>query len=870
MNVNEIRVNEHYSTYSIAKYAKSKDLESTPIINKRIMRTDELLSKIKGNIPTNQSYKVSHLFPPNCRYYEQHKQGFLVVIEEPPAFRTIAVDKDMSNELASLESSGRLEEYGYENWKKENNTKPHMFNLAMPYVVFMFGFTSQYDVLGGYVFFRTQPISGFSDILCKAPFLNISDAQTVCFGDRIYKGPKRSIFADTSYAISTFWSTRFNPDYIYNYVGYQGIAGVCDYLTWQYYSHVDPMFIYKIDWIKCNEFNVGQTIERIRKWIYQRDDRDQEFGFQSLESLFIKQTPKGVEKVPGINALEPLIYDVTQYIFLGDVVCHVGDSFKINNGKTVFIDSFLGFRRIPEPSFINIEREDGRVFKMRLTRKVKAYLKVKIQEERFEMQAKIANGSVLKIGDILIMKNKYNQDVYRKIHYIRKAVDGKIEGRFGSEFYILENLSDDCSVMDLSEPDYMGIKLKTDKEYFVLRGNHYPAGPILSMAYCKFSEITTGSRSNLVVKLVEIQGSNKGHRYEVNLSNHNDQRIFSKEDARELPEIFRLGRNIVYPRDSSVRNSLGKAYVIQHLGIATPYGTRIRNADYSRYKDKLIKDNKFFLAGWDMDIEFQIGDKVVVVNWDDPLDMLTVKQIEGFVKNDQTQTIIFVMKDKNDKLYEYEYANSSYEIRVGTIRKITNNWEKLSAGMKITANTSGISMFPKKDTNIIIGFLYDTGGPEPLVLCSNACTLWYSDVIEKFDITPMRHKKKWRELQHAPINPSKMRIQAGDIINGKSNFTVEGGYFAYKPRDSRTIRAQQIRQFATYSEAYTFDGQFSRDMIFDSFPNPRLTTMQENVIGFVNAFPNFHGMYTETGRFYSPYLFTNDSRSILNVSNNSE
>jgi len=60
-------------------------------------------------------YKVDHLFPPNCRYYEKHEEGHIVLIEEPPAVRTIAVDKDMSNEIESLRSIGKLAEYGYEN-----------------------------------------------------------------------------------------------------------------------------------------------------------------------------------------------------------------------------------------------------------------------------------------------------------------------------------------------------------------------------------------------------------------------------------------------------------------------------------------------------------------------------------------------------------------------------------------------------------------------------------------------------------------------------------------------------------------------------------------------------------------------------------
>jgi hypothetical protein len=250
--------------------------------------------------------------------------------------------------------------------------------------------------------------------------------------------------------------------------------------------------------------------------------------------------------------------------------------------------------------------------------------------------------------------------------------------------------------------------------------------------------------------------------------------------------------------------------------------------------------------------------------------MLMVKQIEGFVENKEDGSVSFALSDKNGSPTSYPYIDGrNGYVLIGSVRKITNKWEELSAGMKIISKEARISMFPKKDANIIIGFLYDTGGPEPLVLCSNACTLWYSDVIEKFDIIPMADRK-WKGLEHAPINPSKMRIQAGDMLQGKSYFRSNGGYFAFRPTDSRTIRAQQMRYYGDYIEGYGFDRRFSRDIIFDAILNPRLTTTQENDLGFINALPNFHGMYTQTGGIRSGYMFPNDPRSILNVPNNSE
>lgn len=873
MDLEEIRVNKNYSTHSIAEYKDGETKESTPIINRRTMRTDELLDKLQDNAKFIQKeYKVDHLFPPNCRYFEQHEEGFFVVIEEPPAFRTIAVEKDMSMEVESLRASGKLKEYGYENWQKENATKPHMFNLAMPYVVFFLAFTKQYEMIGGNVFFRTKPISGFSDPVCKAPLLNISDNQTICFGNRVHKGPHKSIFADVNYAIGSFWSTIYNSDYIYNYVAYQEVAGVCDYLTWEYYSHADPMFIYNVDWIKYDNMSVGQCVDGLRNWINSRKGEDDQLNYNSLSKLFSLQKEKGLAEVPGLKGVkEPLIYDVSQYYYISkELNINVGDSFKINKDQYVFVDSFLGFRKSPDPIFINLQREDGRIFKWRLNNTVRKYLVDKIKEERFINKVELPNGVVLKSGDILILKNSFGQDTYRKINYIRKTANDVIEGRFGSEFYIIDNLPDDCRVLDLSEPEYMGMKLKQDEQYFVIRGSRYPPGPIINVAQCKFDEITPGVNSNLVIKLTESQGHNQGHNYSINLTKHNDRRIFDGEDVRELPDVFRIGRKLVYAKYAREENTPVKAYVLPHLGVALTYNVSTHGAPFSLYKDKLIKDDAFHLEGADLDLDFKIGDKVIVANWKNPLDMLTVKQIEGFVINKSNGDIKFIMKDKNGKLYEHVYiSQNNYCVNIGSVRKVTNVFGDLSAGTKIIAHETGITMFPKKDTNIIIGFLYDTGGEDPLVMCSNACTLWYSDVMEKFNHIPMSDKN-WGSKAHAPINTSKMRFQAGDVVRGSNYYTDSQGYLAFRPRTSRTIRAQHLQYYGNYEESYAFDAQFTRDVMFDTIPNPRISGPQETALGFINAFPNFHGMFTETGKYFSPFLFANDPRSIIHVPNNSE
>jgi len=871
MDVEEIRVNQDYSIHSISKYEGDNEI-NTPIINRRTIRTNKLLEKIQDNLKNQLEYKVDNLFPPNCRYFEQYQEGFLVVIEEPPAFRTIAVEKDMSNELASLRASGKLKEYGYENWQDENPNRPYMFNLAMPYVVFCLSFTKQYDILTGHVFFRPRPISGFSDPIFKAPFLNISEGnQAICFGDKIHKGPKKSIFTDTNHAISTFWSTVFNVDYMYNYVAYQNTPGVSDYFTWEYYSHTDPMFIYNIDWIRFKNHTIGGVVEKMRDKILSRESQhERELSYNKLTSLFNAPQEGELTEVPGLDGVqEPLIYDVSQNLCVEmyhdlELNIEVGDSFKVKD-KYLFIDSFLGFRKRVYASYVNIQREDGRIFKWKLTNKVKEFIAEKIKEERFINSIELPTGETLKAGDILILKNNHDQKVYRKVYYIRQSSNGDLEGRVGSEFYIMNNLPEDCRVMDLSNPEYMGIKLEKDKHYFVIRNSIHSSAPIVGTSKCKFLEITTGRYSNLIAKFQDVYRSDSKPTIEFS-QNSTTPKLFKAEDCKPLPPVFRIGRKLLYLRDQSQPGSMGETQVIPNIGVARQRGCDLRSPSFSIYKE-LIKDDTFTICGPDLDIQFTIGDKVVVCDWQNPINMLIVRQIEGFVTDNETGDIRFVLKDKNDEIIQYRYVKGGRTpvVNVGKIRKITNIFEDITAGTKIIANKPGVSMFPKKDINIIVGFLYDTGGPEPLVLCSNCCTLWFSDVINKFDHIPISDSK-WESLKHAPINPSKMRFQAGDIIQGNRYYKERMGYLAYRPVTSRTIRAQRLDYYTNYEESYSFDREFNREAMFDSFPNPRLTSTQEEKLGFVNAFPNFHGMYTVTSKYFSQFLFANDPRSILNVS----
>jgi len=264
-----------------------------------------------------------------------------------------------------------------------------------------------------------------------------------------------------------------------------------------------------------------------------------------------------------------------------------------------------------------------------------------------------------------------------------------------------------------------------------------------------------------------------------------------------------------------------------------------------------------------MDIEFSIGDKVVIADWENPINMLSVKVIQGFKFVEGVGDVAVITADKHGNLHQTPFIDiQNGAVYVGRIRKIVNEFGKLKAGTKITSKIAGIPHFPKKDTNIIIGFITDTDGTEPLVLCSNCCTLWYSDVVENFSKITMK-AKKWATTPHAAIDVSKIKYQPGDIIVGGSEYRNVMGWMVFRLSGTKVLKILDFNYYTQYPDYYTLDRYVAANSRLDCIPNPRFTAKDVAELKLEAAWPNFHG------RFYkcdsSRFKFLSDERSMINV-----
>jgi hypothetical protein len=166
-------------------------------------------------------------------------------------------------------------------------------------------------------------------------------------------------------------------------------------------------------------------------------------------------------------------------------------------------------------------------------------------------------------------------------------------------------------------------------------------------------------------------------------------------------------------------------------------------------------------------IEFKIGDNIVVFNHD-PIKMLEVRKIVDMkvvpnANNSSLKSIQFVTKNRSDQTETVDYIIGQNIIGLTKVRKIVGKIKDLHYGFKIKSKVNSIPCFPKDSTNIIIGFIIDTI-TEPMVLLSNAKTLWFSDInTTNFDIIKPSNRQ-YKTLDHAIIDPKDFKLQCGDSV----------------------------------------------------------------------------------------------------------
>ena len=803
--IEEVRINRDFSRISNCNYYNdARDPETNEVSRQKVINSSTFFDNLNNLVNLEDE-----ILPINCRYVKRiDNQHRLIVTEDRPKIRTCSFNIDFERTIELAKMKGNTDRFNLEKFVKDNK-RPYKLRLSFPYIIYVFFVTNFNRICQARVFFRTSPLSGMYDYLLNPNLLNVSDDNTICIGNiEKDKNYVKNINEEIDDYIGAFWSNHFNTDYNEKSRLYENVDGVSDLLTWAYYTSVDPMFIFNVKW-KILKLNFKNMIDKYHH------SYNENFNYSVISSLFT--TPIKQEKKKGIS-----YSNFISSIAVKDRIIEIGDQIQFKN-KEVFVEGFSS-NNVKEgninaysiPRYIDLSI-DGKIISFKLTFKFKDYLnKLLKSEDSSELKSTIIkNGNEVKSNDIVCLNN--GDDSYRKVRKIRKAIDGVEEIKISNYFYVASEL--DAEIIDIDNLEFKGKIINKDSEYLIYDINN---NTILNTDY-KFIEFNIDDSSSLSVVF-----ESNGRTIEIHKSYRGDYNFIPIEEVKKLPNIVRYGLRLYMGGGFYSGND-----ILLHKD----------NWEYSPTIKDLINENcltkeKLSIKSYDIDIEFSVGDDVIIPNWDDPLEALNIKKIteikwdHEFNNNNINITINLInSKGETSSLVYYEEGI----LKVGSIRKISSFYGGVYTGTKIKAKVGRLPMFLKKDTNVIIGFITDTGR-EPLVLCSNYCTIWFNDLHDKFElITPKN--KKYENLKLSPIALNKVKLQQGDLINFNNQI-----YINPMNHNNAIFRVGEMFEIGNYT-SYITNSRFYDNSKFYGLLNPRYTKTEIYNSGNTNGFPDLHGSY---------------------------
>jgi hypothetical protein len=877
----EVVINDRYTIFETATGKMETKEERVPVARSNVIQTKNFLERLSEKFRG----KAIELIPQNCRYIETIQGGKVVVIEEPPQIRTILAQVDLAYQYENLKTKGILEEYGYKDffdrYPKDPRTgarPPYKFRLAFPYLVFVFRLTDKNEYSGGKVFFRRKSLLGLGEPIFKAPLFNINSDQGLCIG-RDEESSSSSANAACQKVINRFWSATFNNDYNANVQEYKNSV-LGSFFEWEYLTANNPMFIYSIDLIPNSRDR--KLIDEIKFFRGETPDNPygrSVFSFASLTQAF-SQTVEAdhVTKDPVYGTETPLAENVANSVVVkSGLSIDVGDRFKMKDDEHIVV-SFLSPGLDYEVTHIKLWNDTKKKDKIyRLSSKFKNKIADLIFNYRL-VESLTISGVELKKGDIVLMKRPDGKEFFKRVDYIRRNIDSVPEIKMNDE-YISPTMIEKRFVkkVEVDKIEIRGKVLKNGDVYFITRnvGNEIP---IIFSDEGVYDGITV-NQSGLVLKfnLTPISKSLSGTsvftpslnnipQYEKTLDNPViGNTIINSEEVKQLPPIFRYFRNMYKTKYSITGETKVKCipnkYFILNNGDPVQNGMAVGP---DKLSPVIFKDDSMIIQSYDVDLIYSVGEKIIVADWSHPEKLLVPKTITGFKTEYQESKggseISFVLSDKLGNLEVAPFISHDGKIATGRIRKIVPEFNGIKSGTKIIAKETSISGFPKKDVNIIVGFLVDTGTAEPMVLCSNGLTLWASD-LENFTQIPFT-SKKWKTLDHVPIvDQYNIKLQPGDIVKGNAGYGVDD-FMVFKHLDAKTtLRALMFSYFHAYMESVSISNNFRYSVSLDCIPSPRVSTADIEKLGYVTGFANLFGGVIANPK--STQQFIADPRSMI-------
>lgn len=713
------------------------------------------------------------VIPRNCRYIDTVDTGYkILVIEDPPTIRSVLVDMDFSSATERFKITGKDKIKSVKDLIGEK--RPHRMRLSFPFVIYLILFSPSNRFHRMKIFYRLSPITSPDDYLLLANLPNISGLQHVCLGD--INSPYENLSTGVNAVIDSFWFNTFNTDYITNYQQYSKIAPEFqDFVSWAYNTAIDPMFIFSVKYLKHERNLKQECTQTFREFVAPETDSG------TLYQLLYKLISSSQKVIDG--KLHTAKSGSVESYFIKNKAVSIGDTITYEN-KTRYINDIIIDQNTGNPSYFSLEDENGNTEMVSVS---------SIQQSQFEIKEplleklKLADGSEVSAGDSVVLQYPFKR--IRTIEKIRMGRDGNPEVilKGDNELYLLHKIG--AVKMGDIKPQVNGINVNKDDEYILYRKTN---DIFKYFSYVKYVNYEVSSEGYIVLNFIEdkkyipsASSPRKWRVYDESVEHSSDEwALHLKSDFKLLKSgTFRIANKLFQNKEKDI-------YVVNDsiLFDERKYSGKVPGYDpHVAINDILIENgNKLFIPSYDIDIEFNIGDTVVVADWDNVYSMVTPRVINAFICENRCLYILTLDPEtgemRKDKYIDFN-ANIVY---VGSIRKIDLNVKDLEYGTLISAKEAWIQNFPKKDVNKIIGVISDTVTNPPMILCSNGLTIW-ADEIDQFNLitkSSRSYKSALGKIVPA-VDPKELKDQLGDfyLYYDKSNKVHEIFFSKTTPQD---------------------------------------------------------------------------------------
>jgi len=695
--------------------------------NNFVMYKRETLVQFKDFVDNlHSTIKKNCILPKNCRYVENiSRTRDLYVIEEPPAVRTLFFD--------SSDWIFKQEKNIIDNHRVRNKSDMLKFNLAFPYIIYVIDVSYNHAFCN--VFYRVHPLKFKTDYLLKTNLPNVNSSDEVCMKERFNNFKSNEI---PEQLIRVFWNSYFNIDYTENYLEYsKRIPQLRDFFTWHECTKKNPMFVLSLDWIKVNK-TLDEHIMNIKR---RYADSDAYFNFRESCSLADNKTKN---------------YIYTSAIRCGKYWIAVGDVVEYEN-KKYNVYSIIDRNGTKKIELIDKNRK---IIEVDLTNELRNSFVDYIYNK--ENNNVVINGIVINQGDVIKYKiRNYDKDLVMEIRNIRKSYDNVIELTDSFFNSVIADSIEKIEKIDLNNITIKGKKISKGDQIIIL----YSSSVNRLLKECVF-EGASMENDMLMLKFLN-KNQNLIDTYSIKSIENGSKIIIEQNEIIETKEIsgnYRISCNLYSTNKEKIKviKTNGGLFYERTFPYNYNTGTCLTNSGKS-----------VFIDGVDYPINFNVGDNVVVFDWDHMSNIPKIQKIAGFEVKYSSLYFRLIGDDGINTREKFIHENIVY---AGSIRHIHDRVGNIHSGMKVKAKYSKIYGFPKNHVNSVVGILVDvTGGNNHLILCSNCLTIpmcWTNlfDFISKTDPEYDKHELKYIIRQQVHNQPGDLFISSGYLYeynNGK-------------------------------------------------------------------------------------------------------